>query len=567
MIAAQRWAALPTPVGALLEQRLAAITSGLPGVSSPRETVPPDGADMGAGAIGAGGMRLDAGANARARRLWTRGWDWTRAARASTAGIVVAQATGVWLATRVAYVIFTYFAVTFRYGASVFRKSTTAFAPHSLNDIVQTWKQWDAVWYMDIAAHGYSGWQSTAFFPLYPLLIRFISLFIGPHWLLAALIVNNLATWMGFIALSLLAMQEFGDVNMAWRVMLVAAAYPLAFFLTAPYTEGLFLAFAAFGLYFARRGAWRRAGAMAFLATLTHVTGVILIPPLVWEFARQHGWLDFYRKRLSQMWGDMSAYVWRRVLGEAVMGMALGQAGDAGLAEAIYTPTLPASEAALSLDPALVDSLSNAPASPLTSATASVVAAGRRRGSLEFNHVRERLWILLDLAFVAGGAPFAVFLYACYLEWTFGHPLLFYHAQAIYWQRQSVPIWRALPLGITDFVRTPIFSYWQARTLVDLAPIIVFGLLTLLTIRRIPFAFSLYMLGLVYLSISSPVFRPHQPDIFVSAGRFFVVAIPMFLLLGKWMERRRWLETLIVSGGFMLQAALASYFLSNGWLI
>jgi hypothetical protein len=53
----------------------------------------------------------------------------------------------------------------------------------------------------------------------------------------------------------------------------------------------------------------------------------------------------------------------------------------------------------------------------------------------------------------------------------------------------------------------------------------------------------------------------------ISAGRFLVVASPMFLLFGRWTERRPWLDLLIVSGGFLIQAVLASFFLAYGWLI
>jgi len=540
------------PGGALLGQRLAAITSGLPGASSPRRAHPqggvpddiPDGLDVDAPGARAGSQFWDG-----ARRQWMRLWAWARAARASAAGVVVAQATGVWVATRVAYALFTYFVVMFRYSGTV-HDTSIAYTSHSLSDIFRTWQQWDAVWYMKIAAHGYSGWQSTAFFPLYPLLIRLASFIVGPHWLLAALIVSNLATWTGFIALSMLAAQEFGDINLAWRAMLVAAAYPLAFFLTAPYTEGLFLTFAGFALYFARRGAWRRAGVMTFLATLTHVTGVILIPALAWEFARQHGWLALYEGRVRQAWGGVSAAFRRRSLGDPARVPGDNRVGDATpLDAASAAPRMPA-DVALSLEEAPRDG-----------------APAPRSSSARYRNLRARALILVDLVFIVGAAPFAIVLYAAYLWTLYQHPLVFYHAQGIFWQRQSMPIWQAIPFGVEQFLKAPLFSYWQARTWVDLAPIVLFGLLTLLTIRRMPFAFTLYLLGLLYLSISSPVYRINQPDVFVSAGRFFVVAIPLFLLLGKWIERRRWLETLIISGGFMLQATLAIFFLSGGWLI
>jgi hypothetical protein len=58
-----------------------------------------------------------------------------------------------------------------------------------------------------------------------------------------------------------------------------------------------------------------------------------------------------------------------------------------------------------------------------------------------------------------------------------------------------------------------------------------------------------------------------DPDYLMSAGRFLLVAAPAFLLLGRWSARRPWLDLLLVSGGFLLQAVLLTFFLSGGWLL
>jgi hypothetical protein len=41
----------------------------------------------------------------------------------------------------------------------------------------------------------------------------------------------------------------------------------------------------------------------------------------------------------------------------------------------------------------------------------------------------------------------------------------------------------------------------------------------------------------------------------------------MFLLLGRWIRARPALDTLIVGGGFALQAIFTAYFLTGGYLI
>jgi Gpi18-like mannosyltransferase len=59
--------------------------------------------------------------------------------------------------------------------------------------------------------------------------------------------------------------------------MLAVLIYPFSFYLTAAYTEGLFLTFAILCLLFARQGRWRLAAVMALLAGATRPTGVALI--------------------------------------------------------------------------------------------------------------------------------------------------------------------------------------------------------------------------------------------------------------------------------------------------
>lgn len=384
---------------------------------------------------------------------------------------IAAQAVGMWLATRVALLLFTFFAVIF--GGHVTQAQLMDFPARTL---LHAWQHWDADWYIKIAQHGYLNEEATAFFPLYPLLISLVSHITGAsHVLLASMIISNLAALGAFIGIGLLAAHEDG-VDAAAPSIRMLAVYPLAFFLAAPYTEPLFLAFAVFCLYFARRGRWPWAAACALLASLTRPTGAVLFLPMLWELARQQDWLH----------GG-----WLRTI-----------------------RSLPA---------------------------------------------------LRDLALVVGAVPAGFACYAAYLGLRFHHPLLFLHAQAIFWHRQNVPLWKTIPDVVARFVQTPAWSYWQARELVDLAPLAIFGVLAVVSIRRIPLAFSLYTLGLIYLAVAQPV--PSGPVILTSSGRFLVVAAPMFLLLGRWTARRPWLELLLVSSGLLVQAVFAIYFLTGNWLV
>jgi hypothetical protein len=196
-----------------------------------------------------------------------------------------------WVATRAVYAVFTPLAMAFEL-------PNTSLSPLEL---ALRWMQWDGRWYVTLARQGYGpepivgplycpcvARAAAAFFPLYPLLVHAGSFFLGAEGVaVVAMLVSNLAALAGFVGVGLLAAHERGDAGAALPAILVMAAYPLSFFSFAPFTEGLFLAFAAFALYAARRGLWWWAGAAAFGAALTRPTAVALVLPLLWEFVRQ----------------------------------------------------------------------------------------------------------------------------------------------------------------------------------------------------------------------------------------------------------------------------------------
>lgn len=441
---------------------------------------------------------------------------------------IVAQAAAMWLATRVAYAIFTYFVVMFQHAGPA-----GEFLPFPPDALLASWRHWDAQWYIHIAQWGYWTDQPTAFFPLYPILIKTATFVVGQHWTLAALLVSNLGSLVAFAGVGLLAAHEDGSEAAAWRAIRVAVAYPLAFFLVAPYTEGLFLGFSALALWGARRGTWGWAALWAFLAGLTRPTGVILIPALAWEFGRQHGWWARIGAAARARWQQRA---WRALPGQA---RALAQADawrDAWRSLRLWwerdTPWREWS--------------------------------WWRAGGW-WHDRRSRSLALGGLA--VGAVPIAILTYMSFLELRFRHPLLWLHAQTLFWRRDSMPVISAVGGAIGQVFSMPPWTYWQARELVDLGPVLVFGLLTLLNIRKMPFAFTLFMLGLLYLAVNAPVLDSPDPDMLISAGRFLVVAAPMFVLLGRWTEHRPWLDLLLVSGGFLVQAVLAGFFLANGWLI
>jgi hypothetical protein len=192
----------------------------------------------------------------------------------------------------------------------------------TLDSVFAPLARWDSVWYLGIAHGGYDG-MSTAFFPLYPLLVRGLAPGGQPGALLpAAYVVSLLSLGGALYLLRRLASLELG-AEAGRRTVLLLAFFPGALWLGAPYSESLFLLLSVGALYAARTGRWTWAGACAALASGTRSAGIVLIAPLalMWWRARPRragevAWLGLapaglaaYSGYLAATRGDAFAYM------------------------------------------------------------------------------------------------------------------------------------------------------------------------------------------------------------------------------------------------------------------
>jgi len=149
------------------------------------------------------------------------------------------------------------------------------------------WQRWDTCWFEQIAARGYlPGDPSVAFFPLYPALVRAVSLLTGGQLTAAGLLAGGVAYVAALAGLRRLVREDF-DAALADRTIMLLAGFPSAIFLLAAYSEAPFLALAVWALYAARRQWWAWATALAVLAALTRTQGCLLALPLAWEALRR----------------------------------------------------------------------------------------------------------------------------------------------------------------------------------------------------------------------------------------------------------------------------------------
>ncbi|MDQ0286688.1 Gpi18-like mannosyltransferase [Desulfofundulus luciae] len=143
--------------------------------------------------------------------------------------------------------------------------------------------RWDAGWYLRIAQEGYNQ-KSAAFFPLYPLLIHLLSrLGVGPA--AAGIFISNLSL-AGILAIFYrLASMDY-DPHTSRRATWYLALFPTAFYLSAIYTESLYLLLVLMTFYFFRQRRWLPAGLCGMLAASTRNMGVFLLFPGLWEYWR-----------------------------------------------------------------------------------------------------------------------------------------------------------------------------------------------------------------------------------------------------------------------------------------
>jgi hypothetical protein len=153
------------------------------------------------------------------------------------------------------------------------------------NALIAPAARWDTTWYTSIANEGYVHDKARpAFFPLYPMAEAAAGWFTGSA-VPGGIIVSLAAMLVALTALHRLTELELGG-EAARLTLWALALFPMAFFLSAVYSESLFLAFAVGAVLAARTDRWWLAGLLGGLAAATRSAGVLLVIVLVlmlWE--------------------------------------------------------------------------------------------------------------------------------------------------------------------------------------------------------------------------------------------------------------------------------------------
>lgn len=148
------------------------------------------------------------------------------------------------------------------------------------------WTQFDAGWYRSIAVDGYffesyDRQASVAFFPAYPLAMRWLGWVLGGNPLIAGVLVTLAAGCGAVVAFARWCADRLDDVATRWAVAALLV-YPFAFYLVGPvYADALFVAAALGAFLLLERGHPVLAGLVGAVATATRPVGMAVVIGLV----------------------------------------------------------------------------------------------------------------------------------------------------------------------------------------------------------------------------------------------------------------------------------------------
>lgn len=326
--------------------------------------------------------------------------------------------------------------------------------------LLSMWQRYDALWYQQIATHGYALGNSTvAFYPLYPLVSHITSLVLGGNIVPAELLVSSVAFTVGMWLLYKVARLDAGPIA-AQLAVLLTVFFPVGFYLLAPFTESLYLVLSLAAFWFARNGQPWAAGLAGFAAGLTRITAVFLVLPLAFEYLRHR----------------------------------------------------------------------------------------RKQG---------RLLSLQSIDLVAAALPgLGILTVLAYDRLVIGQHTTPFAAEANWGYKASLP-WNALSHSVTHIV-----ALGDMVEVLNLVSLVGFALLAVWVARKLPFAYTLYVVPYLALLLTHDYyFSP-----LMSISRYVLVLFPCFTVLAMWLVRRPWLAAGTLVTSLLLQVTFFQYGVHFGFV-
>lgn len=182
-----------------------------------------------------------------------------------------------------------------------------------LSAYVYSFANFDGIHYIRTATIGYSQY-AQAFFPLYPLLIRYSAAFFNSP-ILSGLVISWTSFFIGMWFFNrYLVLLQYDKKRITW-ILLFLCVYPTAFFFGAVYNTSLFFCLIVAALVFYKEKKYVLAGIIGMFAAITRLEGVFLMIPFGLPFLLKKDY-KFTPKTLFALCGPLAgiltfmAFLW-----------------------------------------------------------------------------------------------------------------------------------------------------------------------------------------------------------------------------------------------------------------
>lgn len=186
---------------------------------------------------------------------------------------------------------------------------------------LESFANWDGGHYLGIAEFGYSEKFQYAFFPLYPLLIKFFENILGSY-LLSGIFINIVCAVLGIYIFYLLVSLEFNK-KIGMKAVLGLLVFPTSFYLLVVYSESLFFLLTILSFFFLKQSEKKQnegfnqklllATIFSALACATRVVGVAVAVAIIFYVIK-------YRKFHFKKFNLKNVYVLLSFLGLLIYG-------------------------------------------------------------------------------------------------------------------------------------------------------------------------------------------------------------------------------------------------------
>ena len=379
---------------------------------------------------------------------------------------------------------------------------------------------WDAAHYLYLSEIGYHhDVASCAFYPLWPMLVRWTAPLAGGSHLIAGLVLSNLFSLAAWAIFYQRVRQRWGP-SVAGRALVFLVVFPGSLFFQFLYSESLFFLLVMLLWWGLEERRWGLAWGAALLLPLTRAVGVFAVLPIGWEALQvaPPGWFVRLEAWGAGLWGELGRRGWRTEDGDAE---ARGQKSGEKQGSTESRPTGTA--------------VGSAAASPYQ----------ETGGASPY-----RVWRLLAAPLIGWGVYLALMWH-----WT-GHPFEGFAAQK-HWGVHS--IWNLV--NVPKFI-LGIFQATEGHEFIGslLDRCVGIGLICCLPlVWRLDKGLLIWMYWLGIL--------PAMSGTFTSLTRYVSCAFPVFIALAAWVRRPElhWLRWELLIAGAVLHIILVWRFVNFRW--